>query len=87
MSKETLTFVCSHVFHRSKPVLFVSRADGDWQLLCGGRHDEDEAPRVVGLNHLLDEDPSLNTVLDLPPDWEADRSAQGSAWERRPVAS
>lgn len=85
MSKEPLAFVCSHVFEKTSPVLYVSRADGDWQLLCGGMHDEGEVPRVVGLNHLLDDDPSLRAILDLPPDWEAERSAQKSAWERRPI--
>jgi len=86
VSKEVLAFVCSHVFEKTRPVLFVSRADGDWQLLCGGAHDEGEVPRVVGINHLLDEDPSLREILDLPADWEAERSAQGKAWQRRPIA-
>lgn len=86
MSKEILAFVCSHVFEKTRPVLFVSRADGDWQLLCGGTHDEAEAPRIVGLNHLLNDDSGLNAILDLPSDWEAERSVQGREWERRPIA-
>jgi hypothetical protein len=83
---EFLAFVCSHVFERVSSVLFVSRAEGDWQLLCGGTHDERDVPRVVGLNHLLDDNPSVRVILDLPSDWEAERSAQGSAWECRPIA-
>lgn len=86
MSKEPLVFVCSHVFQKASPVLFVSRADGDWQLLCGGTHDEGEVPRVVGLTHLLDDDPSLRAILDLPDEWEAERPVQGAGWERRPTA-
>ena len=87
MSKEFLVFVCSHVFKSESPVLFVSRADGDWQLLCGGMHDENEVPQVVGLNHLLDHDPSLHAILDLPSGWEAVRPTQGSVWGRHPIAS
>ncbi len=86
MSKEILAFVCSHVFEKRSSVLLVSRADGDWQLLCGGAHDDAEAPHVVGLNHLLDDDPSLRAIIDLPPEWEAERSSLQSAWERRPIS-
>ena len=86
MSKEVAAFVCSHVFERKSPVLLVSRVEGDWQLLCGGTHDDGEIPRVVGLTHLVDEDPSLRAVLDLPIEWEAERSSSASPWERRPIA-
>jgi len=85
MTAEAAAFVCSHVFQHERPVLLVVRAEGDWQLLCGDGHDEGETPRVVGLNHFLDSDPSLRALLDLPPEWEAKRAAQGGAWERRPI--
>jgi hypothetical protein len=80
--KEIPAYVCPHVFAKLKPVLYVCRADGDWQLLCGGDHDAGELPRVVGLNHFLDEDPSLLALLDLPPDWEAERKSVKSPWRR-----
>ncbi|HYV50203.1 MAG TPA: hypothetical protein VFA20_35355 [Myxococcaceae bacterium] len=85
MSREPVAFVCSHVFQKTRPVLFVSRADGDWQLLCGDDHDEPEVPRVVGLNHLLDDDPGIKAVLDLPSGWEAERPGLEAAWERRQI--
>ncbi|MFL5345281.1 MAG: hypothetical protein ACJ8AT_10830 [Hyalangium sp.] len=86
MSKEIAAFVCSHVFEKRSPVLLVSHAEGDWQLLCGGAHEESEIPRVVGLSHLVGEDPSLRVVLDLPEQWEAERASPASSWERRPIA-
>ena len=85
MSKEVPAYVCSHVFEKARPVLYVCRADGDWQLLCGGGHDDAEVPRVVGLNHLIEDDPALRAILDLPADWEAERSRPGGEWERRPA--
>ncbi len=85
MSKEIAAYVCSHVFEKKRPVLLVLRAEGDWQLLCGGSHDDKEIPRVVGLTHLVDEDPSLRAVLNLPVEWEAERSSPASPWERRPI--
>jgi hypothetical protein len=86
MSKEVAAFVCSHVSEKRSPILLVSRAQGDWQLLCGGAHEESELPRVIGLKHMVDEDPSLRVVLDLPVQWEAERSSPASLWERRPAA-
>ena len=82
---EFAAYVCSHVFEHTRPVLLVARDDGDWQFLCGGAHAPDELPRVVGLNHLIDADPSLRQALDLPIDWEAERAFVGGPWTRRIV--
>lgn len=32
----------------------------------GSDHPFEEIPRVIGMNHLLDRDESLNELLDLP---------------------
>ncbi|MFN0191428.1 MAG: hypothetical protein ACKVP5_05550 [Aestuariivirga sp.] len=82
---EIAAYVCSHVFENSKPVLLVSRAGGDWQCLCGGDHAADEVPNVVGLNHLLDRDPSLRELEDLPVDWEAERATTEHKWIKTPL--
>jgi len=78
-------FVCSHVFAGSHPVLLVCKVDEDWQFLCGGEHDEDECPHVVGLVHLLKRDSSLQSVLDLPEGWEAERDSVNAPWCRRRI--
>ena len=83
--REAAAFVCSHIFNATCPVLLVSREDGDWQFLCGGTHDADEKPRVVGLNHLLERDATLREILDLPSDWDAERSAVSAPWKRTPA--
>lgn len=80
---ETPAFVCSHVFKKIKPVLLVSRVDGDWQFLCGGNHEDDELPHVVGLNHLIEQDPTLAELYDLPVNWEAERNNVGSPWRKK----
>ncbi|OQX04112.1 MAG: hypothetical protein BWK80_54230 [Desulfobacteraceae bacterium IS3] len=74
-------YVCSHIFENTRPVLLVN--DGDWQMLCGGEHDEDEIPGVVGLGHLLERDRSLSEILDLPDDWEAEKESSHASWTRR----
>lgn len=80
---ETKTYVCTHVLDRSRPVLYVTRPDGDWCALCGDEHPDDaSAYRVVGIGHVLDYDPSVAEVLDLRPNQEAEREAVGEPWAR-----
>lgn len=78
-------YVCIHVYDDSKPVLLVSRADGDWCFLCGDEHEDTASSyRVVGIGHLLDRDHTLESLLDLPSEWEAERQSPESAWIRTP---
>jgi hypothetical protein len=80
---ETQTYVCIHVFDRSKPVLYVTRPDGDWCALCGDDHpDHGSQYRVVGLGHVIEQDQTIAEVLDLPPDEEAERPGVGAVWVR-----
>ena len=78
---EVPAYICSHIFENARPILIVSRAGGDWQCLCGDDGPE-ERPQVVGLNHLLERDPTLLELRDLPIDWCAERAAPGSPWHR-----
>ena len=82
MKTEIAAYVCNHVFERTRPVLLVVRDSGDWQFLCGETHDPEELPEVVGLNHLIDDDPSLQQILDLPINWEAERRSPNDPWIR-----
>lgn len=78
-------YVCVHVYDNIRPVLLVSRADGDWCFLCGDKHEDvASAYRVVGIGHLIGRDRTLETLLDLPPNWEAERQSPESAWIRTP---
>lgn len=84
---EVAAYVCSHVFEKKRPVLLVVREGGDWQFLCGGEHDRDAIPLVIGMNHLIESDPSLAELDDLPSDWQAERSSVGLPWRRSPLSS
>jgi hypothetical protein len=80
---ETKSYVCIHVFDRIRPVLYVTRPDGDWCALCGGDHPDDASSfRIVGIGHVIDYDPSVAEVLDLRPNQEAERDAVGEPWLR-----
>lgn len=81
-------YVCSHVFDRERPVLLVSRPDGDWCLLCGDPHPDDaSAYRLVGIGHVVEHDPTLGEVLDLESGWDAERRHVGESWTRTPIES
>ena len=81
------SYVCICVFEGRKPVLYVTRADGDWCALCGDDHPQEAAYyRVVGLGHVVGDDPTISDVLDLQPDEEAERETVGSAWVRGVVS-
>src|SRR5579884_2477847 len=78
-------YVCNHVFDQTRPILLVSRADDDWCFLCGENHPDDaSAYKVVGIGHVLDRDPSLTQLDDLPPNLEAERKKVGEEWVRSP---
>ena len=78
-------FICPHVFDNSRPILLVSNEDGEFQFLCGDEHTKAERPRVVGIEHMLDRDRSLQALMDLPNGWYAERKEVGSPWERSEI--
>jgi hypothetical protein len=82
MPKELRVFVCNHVFEKEKPVLLISSEDGDLSFLCGALHEEGAAEgKAVGLNHVVENDPSIVEALEkMPVDSEAERLAVGSPW-------
>lgn len=79
-------YVCIHVFEKTRPVLLVSRPDGDWCFLCGADHANNaNSYRVVGIGHVLENDKSIDEVMDLEPEWEAERKDIQSDWLRTPI--
>ena len=79
-------YACVHVFENSRPVLLVSRPEGDWCFLCGSAHDNDvSAYRVVGIGHVFDADATLFELADLASNWEAEREAVDGEWICTPI--
>jgi hypothetical protein len=67
------------------PILVVAHdADDDgWQFLDGQEVDTEEA-RLIAMRGVLQLDPSLRAIADLPPGWMASRHRVGGAWSRQP---
>jgi hypothetical protein len=65
-------------------VLHVShdQDDGGWQFLDGSAFAESDA-RIVGLGEMVDSDPTLSELADLPEGFVATRSSKTDAWVRK----
>jgi hypothetical protein len=59
--------------------------DGDWQVLCGTTLAAEDG-RIVHFAHLVEQDPSLASLADLPRGWWAGRCEDPDhlEWHRRP---
>jgi|HubBroStandDraft_2_1064218.scaffolds.fasta_scaffold1050123_1 hypothetical protein len=74
---------CGHLFRRERKVCLVGRPKGNWQFMCGGTdHFSSNDGNFVIVGVLLDFDPSLNELSDLPPGWKAARRDADSPWIR-----
>lgn len=66
----------------TKPILYVVHdEDGDWQFLDGDDVSEEDAT-VVGLKRIVDLDPSIKLLADLPLGWAAERKSAKDEWQR-----
>ncbi len=80
----TAAVTMRQVVFESQPVLLVVRdAEAGWQFLTGGPFDVTDG-LLVALKNVIEQDPSLTELADLPLGWEAVRESLGAAWHRRP---
>jgi hypothetical protein len=78
------TFVCKHVWKEGAPILYVSHdADGDGQFLCGGTHADPADCLVIGLEHVVERDPSVNAVARMCTGHVGERDAPTTDWRIR----
>jgi len=55
--------------------------DHSWAFTCGRAASPEDA-RVVSMRQVIEHDPTLLEISDLPPGWCATREALGGAWVR-----
>ena len=80
---ETEVIVLGRVLRGESSLLLVTHDedDGGWQFLDGGQVFEDDA-KAVYLAEMLQFDPSIAQLADLPVGWYADRPDPSAPWER-----
>lgn len=69
------------VLEDKSSILFVTHyADDDsWAFTCGTTNASEDA-RLVSMAKVVELDPSIIAICQLPPGWEASRSAVGAQW-------
>ncbi|MGH8121728.1 MAG: hypothetical protein ACREPT_03055 [Rudaea sp.] len=77
-----VSFTCSHVFENTRPVLLVVHEHGDWTFTCGCADHGTNDSHLVGVDYLVEQDPSLSGCLDIVEGFEAVRSWNGVPWLR-----
>jgi Domain of unknown function (DUF4262) len=79
----TRVFASSKVASQSEPVTYVSHdwGEGDWQF-HGDSMSEGKEPVLLCLHHIIDRDPTLAELADLPIGWCASRDEEGAPWVR-----
>ena len=80
----TQAFLSKTVHEGTESVVYVSHdlSDGAWQFL-GESMADGGGPVLSCLHHLIDNDPSLKELADLPLGWCAERERPGEPWVRR----
>ena len=84
-SRNCVAMTMRQVLDGSEQILLVSHDEDDhaWQFI--GTSDASVADgRIVALEEIVQRDPTLLEVADLPPGWQAIRKFVGGPWTRRP---
>jgi hypothetical protein len=76
-------FTTTHVMQDGEDITYVSHdlEDHGWQFHYSGEKDSSEA-MIVSLKNVVEHDPSVLEVADLPPGWIAIRAHRGAPWEK-----
>src|SRR5436190_24392503 len=71
------------------PILHVSHDEGDggWQFLDGSPAPDINDAAVVGLHTVIELDPTLLELADLPVAWTAWRERADQPWKRHPSSA
>ncbi len=85
--KHHTCIVCSHVFDRTRPVLLNARDLGyPPEFMCGADdHYSHKDGKIVGYSCLLEHNPTLAEVGQVPEGFEYERKSIGGGWTLRRV--
>lgn len=81
--KNVAAVTVRQIMREGQPILLVSHDadDGSWQFLTGGQFSMADA-LLVALHSVVEHDPSVRELADLPLGWVAARDSAGSPWRR-----
>lgn len=81
--RNVAVFSTQEVINQEAPILFVSHDsdDGAWQF-HSGKEVADAEPKIVSLKRIVDIDPSVKHLADLPLGWIAFRESISHPWQQ-----
>lgn len=82
-SPDVAVFTTRFVIEDHEPVIKVVHHDddGSWEFTGGTQGSADADYRVIALHEMIERDPSLLEVADLPSGGKAFREAKGDPWK------
>jgi len=84
-AKDLGVFTTRGVLENDQAILrVVHDVDGDWQFLCETTADTEDA-RVVSLEYVFENHPSIRELADLPMGWNAKRASPAGNWIRSKI--
>jgi len=77
-------FTTIQVMRLGQPILYASHddEDGAWQFHTGVAGASEGDAMVVSLSEVVEHDPTIRQLADLPCGWLAERDDIGSPWRR-----
>jgi hypothetical protein len=81
--KNCAVFTTTHVMKEGRDIAFVfhDADDHGWQFHYDGEKRPGDS-MVVSLSTIVQHDPTVLDVADIPPGWKAWRKKRGDAWQR-----
>jgi hypothetical protein len=85
-AENTACLTQRQIVNNGRPILLVAHDadDGCWQFLDGSENLKIADGMLVTLADMVQRDPSLADVADLPLGWMAWREEAGAEWQRMP---
>lgn len=82
--KNVAVFTTIQVLRFRQPILYVSHddEDGAWQFHTGAQQVSPGDALIVALSKMVEHDPSICQLADLPCGWFAERDSGASPWRR-----
>ncbi len=82
-STDTAVFTTKFVLEDNNDITYVTHdiEDGAWQFFSDDEFDNIESvAKIVGLNEMMDKDPTLKELSDMKPGHVATRKFKGDKW-------
>jgi hypothetical protein len=82
-ARNVATVTTNKVMLEKHPILMAVHYEEDdsWAFTCGTTNKSEDL-MLVGMGEVVDLDPTLGSIADLPPGWSAERKSVDSSWVR-----